>query len=259
VTVNQQNLLRVRYSGYPWRSIRVDRFAAAVSEPAGFAVELEAPKQPLMRGSELTIPVKIVRQPGFDEPLELQCELAPPGVGTPPAELIPSGETQASLALSADASAALGNGLLYVLVSTIQPRGGHGGGDTARGSERVRVSSEVVNLEVAEPVVALSTEPQSVRRGQRVAYRWSVKQIRPFEGRATVRMLGLPVGLTAVGPEPTIDKDSTEVVVELTATDDALLGLVSDLSCEVGLTVAGERISLRTGNGKLRIDPRLEQ
>jgi hypothetical protein len=257
-TVNQQNLLRVRYSHYPWRSIRVDRFAAAVTEPAGFAVELEAPKQPLMRGAELTIPVKIVRQPGFDEPLELQCELAPPGVGTPPAELIPSGETQASLALSADASAALGNGLLYVLVSTTQPRGGHGGGDTARGSERVRVSSEVVNLEVAEPVVALSTEPQSVRRGQRVAYRWSVKQIRPFEGRATVRMLGLPVGLTAVGPEPTIDKDSTEVVVELTATDDALLGLVSDLSCEVGLTVAGERISLRTGNGKLRIDPRLE-
>jgi hypothetical protein len=257
-TVNQQNLLRVRYSHYPWRSIRVDRFAAAVSDPAGFAVELEAPKQPLMRGSELTIPVKILRQPGFDEPLEMQCELGPPGVGLPPAELIPSGETQASLAFSADANAKLGSGPLYVMVTTTQPSGGRGGGDTARGSERVRVSSAVVNLEVAEPFVSLSTEPQSVRRGERVAYRWNVKHIRPFEGRATVRMLGLPVGLTAVGPEPTIDKDSTEVAVELAATDEALLGLVGELACEVAFTVGGEVINLRTGNGKLRIDPRLE-
>ncbi|MFM8893210.1 MAG: serine protease, partial [Planctomycetia bacterium] len=259
--VNQQNLQRVSYSHYPWRAIRVDRLAAAVSEPAGFCVELAAPKQPLMRGSELTIPVKIVRQPGCDEPLEMQCEFSPPGVGTSPAEIIPSGETQAQLTLSAEAGAKLGSSPLYVMVTTTQPRGGRadspGGGDTSHGSERVRVSSDVVSIEVAEPFVALSTEPQSVRRGERVAYRWAVKQVRPFEGRAHVRMLGLPVGLTAVGPEPTIDKDSTEVAVELEARDEALLGLVSDLKCDVRFTVDGGEVSLRTGSGKLRIDPRL--
>jgi hypothetical protein len=108
VTVNQQNLLRVRYSHYPWRSIRVDRFVAAVTEPARFAVELAAPQQPLMRGSELTIPVRIVRQPGFEEPLEMQCEIAPSGVAVSPAELIPSGESTARLTLSAEAAAKLG-------------------------------------------------------------------------------------------------------------------------------------------------------
>lgn len=258
-TVNQQNLLRVRYSHYPWRSIRVDRFAAAVSEPAGFAVELAAPQQPLMRGSELTIPVKIMREPGFDEPLEMQCEFAPPGVGTPPAELIPSGETQANLTLSADANAKLGSAPLYVMVTTTQPRGGQSGGDTSRGSERVRVSSELITLEVAEPFISLSTEPQSVRRGERVAYRWAVKQLRPFEGQAHVRMLGLPVGVTAIGPEPTIDKTSQEVAVELEATDDALLGLVSELKCDVRFTVNGGETRLQTGSGRLRIDPRLEK
>ncbi len=258
-TVNQQNLLRVRYSHYPWRSIRVDRFVAAVSEPAGFAVELATPKQPLMRGSELTIPVKIVRQPGIDEPLELQCEFAPPGVGTPPAELVPSGETQTNLTLSASASAKLGSAPLYVMATTTQPRGTGSGGDTARGSERVRVSSEVITIEVADPFIALSTEPQSVRRGERVAYRWAVKQIRPFEGQATVRMLGLPVGVTAVGPEPTIDRNSKEVAVELEATDDALLGLVSELKCDVLFTVNGGETRLQTGSGRLRIDPRLEK
>jgi hypothetical protein len=255
-TVNQQNLLRVRYSHYPWRSIRVDRFAAAVTEPAGFAVELVAPKQPLMRGSELTVPVRIVRQPGFDEPLEMQCEISPPGVGVSPAELIPSGESEAKLTLSAEAAAKLGPAPVYVLVTTTQARG-KAGGDTARGDERVRVASEVVMLEVADPFVAFSTEPQSVRRGERVKYRWGVKQMRPFEGQGRVKMVGLPVGLAAVGPEPTIDKDSSEVAVELEATDDALLGLVKELKCDVRFTVNGEEISLRTGSGTLRIDPRL--
>jgi len=249
----------VRYSHYPWRSIRVDRFMAAVSDPAGFAVAVESPKQPLMRGSELTIPVKVVREPGFDEPLEMQCELAPPGVAVSPAELIPSGETEAMLTLSAEASAKLGPSPLYVLVTSTQPRGGRSGGDTARGSERVRVSSEVVTLEVADPFVSLSTEPQSVRRGERVRYRWSVKHLRPFEGRAAVRMVGLPVGVTAVGPEPTIDATSQEVAVELEATDDALLGLVNELTCDVVFNVNGGEVSLRTGSGRLRIDPRLEK
>lgn len=255
-TMNQQNLLRVRYSHYPWRSIRVDRFAAAVTEPAGFAVELAAPKQPLMRGSEMTIPVRILRQPGFDEPLEMQCEISPPGVSVSPAVLIPSGESEANLTLSADASAKLGPAPLYVLVTTTQARG-KAGGDTSVGNERVRVASEVVTLEVADPFVALSTEPQSVRRGEKVKYRWAVKQLRPFEGRGRVKMLGLPVGVTAVGPEPTIDKDSAAVEVELEATDDALLGLVNELKCEVMFTINGGEIGLRTGAGRLRIDPRL--
>ncbi|MFM8476976.1 MAG: serine protease, partial [Planctomycetaceae bacterium] len=218
---------------------------------------------PLMRGSELTIPVRIIRQPGCDEPLEMQCELAPPGVGVSPAEVIPAGATTASLTLSAEAGARLGTAPLYVMLTTTQARGGHTAGsvsgDSAQGSERIRVSSPVVSIDVAEPFVTLASEPQSLRRGERLAYRWSVKQVRPFTGSARVRMLGLPVGVTAVGPEPTIDSSSTEVAVELEATDDALLGLVGDLKCDVRFPGDGaaQEISLRTGSGKLRIDPRL--
>ncbi|MCA9044131.1 MAG: PPC domain-containing protein [Planctomycetaceae bacterium] len=262
-TVNQQNLQRVSYSHYPWRNVRVNQFAMAVSDPAGFAVDLKAPRQPLMRGSEITIPVVISRQPGFDEPLELQCEFVPPGVGVSPAEIIPAGQDVANLTLSAAASAKLGSSPLYVILTTTQPRGGKENssvkGDTSIGSERVRVSSEVVNIEVAEPFVSLASEPQSVRRGNKIAYRWSVKQVREFEGQASVHMIGLPVGMSVVGPAPSINKDSTEVSVELEATDDALLGLVSDLKCDIQFSVNGEEIHLRTGSGKLRIDPRLEK
>ena len=257
VTINQQNLQRVSYSHYPWRNIRVDRFAAAVSQPAGFAVELDMPKAPLMRGAELTIPVRIIRQQGFDEPLEMQCELAPPGVGTPAAEVIPSGASTASLTLTGGASARLGSGLLSVMVTTVQPSG-NVGGDNTSGAERVRVSSELVNLEVAEPFVSLSSTPQTVRRGEQVAYRWAVKQLRPFPGKAEVTMLGLPVGIEAVGPPPTIDSNASEVAVLLESRDEALLGMVGELACELKFSIDGEDVRLRTGSGRLRIDPRRE-
>jgi hypothetical protein len=207
--------------------------------------------------------VRIERQPGCDEPLEMQCEFGPAGVGMSPAQLIPAGENSASLTLSADLNAKLGSSPLYVIVTTTQPRGGRSkssvSGDTALGSERVRVSSELVNIEVAEPFVSLSSDPQSVRRGDRIAYRWAVKKLRPFQGQSSVRILGLPVGVTALGPEPSINESSTDVAIELEASDQALLGMVSNLQCDVKFSVNGEEIHLRTGSGKLRIDPRLEK
>ena len=263
VTVNQQNLQRVSYSHYPWRNIRVDRFAMAVSEPSGFSVELKSPEQTLMRGSEMTIPVEIHREPGCDEPLELQCELAPAGVGVSPAEIIPAGETKATLTLSAAANAKLGSSPLYVMATTTQARGGKENsrvkGDSILGSERVRISSKVVEIDVADPFVSLASEPQSVRRGNKIAYRWSIKQLRPFTGQAQVHMLGLPVGLSETGEPATFDQNSKEVTVELEATDEALLGLVGDLQCDVQFSVEGKEIHLRTGSGSLRIDPRLEK
>jgi len=262
-TVNQQNLQRVSYSHYPWRNIRVDRFAMAVSEPSGFSVKLKAPERPLMRGSEMTIPVEIQREPWCDEPLELQCDLAPSGVGVSPAEIIPAGETSATLTLSAAANAKLGSSPLYVVATTTQARGGKENsrvkGDSILGSERIRVSSDVINIEVADPFVSLASEPQSVRRGEKISYRWKIKQLRPFEGQASVRMLGLPVGLTEVGSAPRFDKNSNEVTVELEATDEALLGLVGNLECDVTFRKDGKEIHLRTGSGSLRIDPRLEK
>ena len=47
--------------------------------------------------------------------------------------------------------------------------------------------------------------------------------------------------------------------MELEATDDALLGLVNELTCDVVFNVNGGEVSLRTGSGRLRIDPRLEK
>ena len=255
--MNQQNIPRVNYSGGAWRSIRLDRFATAVVEPAPFSVELEAPRLPLPQGAEIAIPVRVSRRPGFDEPLELQCMFGPSGVVLPPAMEIPADQTEATLLLAANANAKVGSGPLSVLVSTSQPRPGAVDAESAYwGTERVRVSSPLVDLTVAEPFVTIAGEPQSVRRGDRLSYRWSVKHVRPFSGKATARLIGLPVGVSMVSAAPTIDATTTDLAFELEASDDALLGMVNGLSCELVFTIDGDDVRLRSGTGKLRIDPR---
>lgn len=241
--------------GDAWHPVRTDRYAMAVTDPAPISIDIVPPTVPLVRGGELTIPVKITRRPGFDEPVEFQCDFAPKGVGLPPMATIAPGETEATLRISADPDpkkTPLGTGPLVVMATTTNEKI-----EGYLGVGRIRVSSEIVMLTVAEPFVELASEPEGVRRGGRTKYRWTVTPKTPFEGQAAVRLLGLPKGVSAVGTSPTITKDSTEVVFEIEATDEALMGLVQNIACELTVMMGGQEVRQRSGNGRLRVDPRL--
>jgi hypothetical protein len=236
--------------GSAWRVVRTDRFAMAVTEPAPIAIGLVPPTVALVRGGELSIPVKLTRRPGYDEPIEFQAEFGPAGVGLPPKELIPTGGTEAVLAISAEKTAPLGKGPLYVMATTL-------GGNDYLGSGRTRVASQFIEIEVVEPFVELASEPASVRRGGRATFAFAVTPKTPFEGNAEAKLLGLPKGVAVVGPPPEITKDSKQIAFEVEATDEALLGPVSGLECELAIRMAGQEIRQRAGKGTLRIDPRL--
>jgi hypothetical protein len=236
--------------GSAWRVVRTDRFAMAVTEPAPIAIDLARPTTALVRGGELSIPVTLTRRPGYDEPVEFQAEFGPTGVGLPPKQVIPSGDAEAVLTIAADRKAPLGKGPLYVMATTL-------GGNDYLGSGRTRVSSEVIEVEVVEPFVELASEPANVRRGGRATFAFSVTPKTPFEGEAEARLLGLPKGVAVVGPPPKITKSSKRIAFEVEATDEALLGPVPGLECELVVKAAGQEIRQRSGKGVLRIDPRL--
>jgi hypothetical protein len=236
--------------GDAWRTVRVDRFALAETDAAPFSLSIAPPTAALVQGGELAIPVHITRRPGFDEPVEFQCEWLPKGVNGAPAATIPSGQSDAIMRVSAEAGAPVGNWPFVVIASTTQ-----GTGHPYLGAGVIRVSSEIVELPIAEPFVVLASRPESVRRGDRTRFLWNVQQKNPFEGEAQVRLLGLPKGVRVVEPFPKLTKNSTEVVFDIEATDEALLGRVSGLSCELIVQAGGQEIRQRTGNGTLRIDP----
>lgn len=248
---SQQSLPFINHSGGDaWRTVRLDRFVLAVTEAAPFSVEIKAPPAALVRGGELAIPLKIIRRTGFNEPVEFQCDWVPPGVSVQPATIVPAGESDAVLRITGESNAPLGKCPIVVSATTTREDL-----DAYLGTGRIRVSTEIVDLTIAEPFVELASQPEAVRRGERKKYVWSIQHKSPFEGAATVRLLGLPKGVQVLDPQPTLTRDSKQIAFEIEATNEALLGSVRGIGCEITVRAAGQEIRQRTGNGTLRIDP----
>lgn len=248
---SQQSIPFVNHSGGDaWRTVRLDRYVVAVTEAAPFSIEIKSPSATLVRGGELAIPVTIVRREGFNEAVEFQCDWVPAGVAVQPATIIPAGECEAILRISGEANAPLGKSPFVVNATTTRDDL-----DAYLGTGRVRVSSQIVDLVIAEPFVQLVSQPAAVRRGERKQYIWTIEQKSTFEGTASVRLLGLPKGVKVIEPFPTINRDSKEIAFDIEATGEALLGSVRGVSCEVSVRAAGQEIRQRTGDGTLRIDP----
>ncbi|MFT5409533.1 MAG: hypothetical protein ACI9NC_002258 [Verrucomicrobiales bacterium] len=251
ISRSQENIPFLNHSGGDaLHHVQVDRYVLGVTDPAPFTLDIEPPRAALVRGGELAIPVKIKRREGFVSAVEYWVGFVDGAISPQPPTTIAAGETASILRLSASASAPLGDQPLVVLGRSLEgviPRS-LGAGDR-------RTSSEIVTLTVAEPYVELASQPANLRRGERKAFAWTVKHKTPFEGEARVQLLGLPKGVSTIGDDPRLTKESNEVVFELEATGEALLGQVTGLGCEILVSVAGQEVAQRTGRGTLRIDP----
>jgi hypothetical protein len=246
----QQNLPFLnKPGGDAWKTVRLDRFMLAVLDTSPFSVEIDPPAAAIVRGGELAVPVRIVRRDGFDEPIGFQCDWKPAGVGVQPQVVLGPGETQGVMKLSAEQSAPLGPQPLVVTANT-------GGNPSWQGDGQQRVSSKIVPLVVAESFVEFAAEPESVRRGERKKMTWKVTHKTPFEGSAPVRIVGLPKGVEVHEPLPTVTAATREIAFDIEGTDDALVGLTKDITCEVTVTQAGQEVRQRSGRGFLRVDPR---
>lgn len=252
-TRNQQNVPFINHpGGDAWRAVQVQKYIVGVTEPAPFSIDIEPPKVALVRGGELAIPVQVTRHRGFSGPVECSVGFADGAIDLPPPIVIPADKSEGLLLLSAQTSAPLGVSPLVVIGSTVNESV-----DPFLGAGQVRVSSPIVEISVSEPYLELASQPDSIRRGEQKLFVWTIQHKTPFEGAARVRLLGLPKGVTVVEPNPVVTKESKQIAFELRATDEALLGQVTGLTCEVIVPVADQQITQRTGRGRLRIDPGL--
>ncbi|HTU24721.1 MAG TPA: serine protease [Pirellulales bacterium] len=237
--------------GAAWRSVVVDHYALAVTDPAPYSLEVQRPRIPLALNGELALEVDITRQPGFDEPIEFQADWVPPGVASEPTVTVSSGENHAVFRLSASGSAKPGKWPLALTASTT-------GGSYYLGAGRIRVSTSMIDLEIAEPYVALKNQPAAIRRGQQAQVVWDVEHKKPLPGQAEAVLVGLPKGVTLVGPPPRLAAGDRQLVFNLEADREVLLGQYRELSCEIVVHEAGQEIRQRTGKGILRVDPSLD-
>jgi hypothetical protein len=71
--------------------------------------------------------------------------------------------------------------------------------------------------------------------------------------------LGLPKGIQVAGPPSVLKPDASELVFELRADAEALLGQYKEIGVELTFREEGQEIRQRTGAGVLRIDPSLQK
>ena len=252
VSHSQQSFPFLGHSGgRAWHSFVVDHYALAVMEPPPFSIEVAQPQIPLSQNGELSLAVKVTRQPGFKEDIEYQFDWVPAGVEGEPTITLPADKSEGTLRLSASSSAAPGTYQLAITASTV-------GGEYYLGTGRSRTSTKFIDLTIAQPYIALKSNPTAVRRGEKAQVIWDIEHKKPFEGEASAILLGLPKGVTVVNV-PKLKTGDKQLVFEISATSEALLGQYKELSCEITVTERGQQIRQRMGKAILRVDPALQK
>jgi Bacterial pre-peptidase C-terminal domain len=230
----------------PWHFVFLDKFALAVTQPAPFDIQLEKPSIPLGQNGELLLKVKINRHGDFKGPVEIQTDWLPPGVSKGGTVTIAAGKDEADYKIQANAKA--GAGVYQIAINATTT-----GGDAFSGVGRVRASSPFVELKISDPYLAIDLKHAAVERGQRGQMAGAVRQNKAFPGTATVELKRLPRGVKQVGKAQITAKD-TQVVFEIEADQDALMGLYKEIACEVTVTENGQAVHQQTGSGVLRVD-----
>ena len=220
-----------------------NRMAVAVTEPVPFHIEIVPPKVPLVQNGNMELKVAATRDGGFKGAIMLRMLYNPPGVSSPDSVTIPEGQTQAVIPLTADGGAVMRTWKIAVL------------GESTTGDGPLVVSSQLADLEVAEPRLRFQFQPAAVEQGQKTSVVVKIEKTRKLEAPATIELLGLPNEVTT---EPRqIDDAAGEVIFPIATTSKSPPGLHKTIYCRAVVKSQGEPITHVVGGGELRIQPPL--
>ena len=221
---------------------KVDQLYVAVTKELPFKIRIVEPKVPLLQSGNLNLKVTAERSAGFTEAINLKMVWNPPGVNTVTDINIPKGKGSVELPLSAKSDAATRNWKIAVL-----------GSATVAGGT-VWTSTQLASLEVAPPILLGKIDPVNTNPGQSAKLICKLEQKEPFEGKASVKLLGLPDKVTT--PDVDVTKDSTEAVFNLTVDPKCSNGSHKALFCRVTFKRDNEELTQDIAKGGvLRIVP----
>ncbi len=214
--------------------------AVAVTKKLPFSITVDQPQAPLVRDGNMVLKVHAQRDEGFDQAIRVYTLHHTPGVSTNRSLSIPQGKNDIDIPVTANGQASVGAWPTVVVADT--------GVDG-----RVFASSPFVTLNVAEAYFDLSVPTVTTRQGEPVEMTVALSHRTPFEGAATLELVGLPPGVTAAPVEIAAGAESAKFSINVP--QDARLGQNPGVGVRVRLTVNGEGVEYRQGYSELRIDP----
>ena len=229
--------------GNPGQSIywthTVNKMATAVAEEAPFKIDLVPPKAPLVHNGALQLKVVAQRKEGFKGPIKVMMLFNPPGVSSVPAITIAPDQTEGFYPLNANANAEMRTWKIVLL-----------GESDVNGP--MWASTALTDLVVGESLLKAEVGRAAVEQGQPTTVTCKLEQLTPFEGKATLKLLGLPAKVTTQDLE--ITKDSTEVTFQVTTDVASPNGNHKNIVCQLVLDMNGESVVQTAGVTELRID-----
>ncbi|MGB7159933.1 MAG: pre-peptidase C-terminal domain-containing protein [Tepidisphaeraceae bacterium] len=217
----------------------VSKLAVAVTEEVPFKLSLVQPKVPIVQGGSMQLKVVAERKAGFTAPISVAMLLNPNGVGSGGAT-IAENATETMIQLSAAGNAAAAKTKVCAIGS-------------ADVGGAVWVASPFAEIEVAPPFLAAKIEMAAAEQGKQADVLCHIEQKTPFDGKANVKLVGLPPNATA--PEMEITSADKSVVFDVKADAKTPVGQHNSLFCVVTVVKEGEPIVHNIGQGGvLRVD-----
>lgn len=214
--------------------------AVAVVKKLPFSITVDQPQAPLVRDGNMVLKVHAQRDAGFDQAIRVYTLHHTPGVSTNRSLSIPQGQNDIDIPVTANGQASTGAWPTVVVADT--------GVDG-----RVFASSPFVTLNVAEAYFDLSVPTVTTKQGEPVEMTVALSHRTPFEGNATLELVGLPPGVTAAPVEVAAGAESVKFAINVPL--DARIGPNPGVGVRVRLKAGGEQVEYRHGYSELRIDP----
>jgi hypothetical protein len=221
-------------------AVTTHRMPVVVTQPVPYKIEVVEPKVPLVRAGAMDLKVVATRQGDFKAPIAIRMLYNPPGVGSSGSIVIPEGQNEATIPLTATGDAEINKWKIAVM------------GEATVGDGPVLVSSQLAALEVAEPFVNFAFQAAAVEQGKTTDLVITVEKKKDFAGAAKVELLGVPNEVTAEPRE--ITQDATQLVFNVKTTDKSPPGRHKTVICRAVIMANGEPIVHTLGTGELRID-----
>jgi hypothetical protein len=229
-----------------------ERMATALSEDIPFKLDIVPPKAPLVRNGSMNLKVVATREEGFTAPISIRMLYNPPGIGSSGSIVIPEGQNEASIPLTANAQAAIGTWKIVVVGRANDPSQQQPQQGRRRRGAGYECSSQLTDLPVADQFYKFQFERAAVEQGQETELSVKVEKLTDFEGEATAELLGIPAGVTT---EPVkFTKDTAELVFKIKAAPEARDGKHGGLVCRTVFNINGEPVTHTLGSTELRVD-----
>ncbi len=213
-----------------------------VVEEAPFSISIDQPAVPIVRNGTMKLKIRAKRKEGFEKAILLRMLWRPPGIGCPSTMSIPAKANEVEYELNANATAELKTWKLTVIAEA----------DAGKGL--VTVAAPFTNLTVEEPYATMKINLATVKQGEKAEVICDLAQLRAFEGKAELKLFGLPANTEFKPIE--ITKDTKQVVIPVGTNAKTPVGKHKNIYGNLIVMKNKEPILHKLGmGGVFRVDP----